>query len=95
MAVGGHSLSDSLDLLCEPQLEEPISFIEYHHLYLRELETCLGDAVHETTGCCDNDIWIQQESLELVFHVVATDDKTVGQVGVLGELLEILSGLES
>ena len=90
MAIRRHPLSNGLDLLREPQLKEPVSFVVYHHLYLSELETCLGDAVHQTTGCGDNHIWVQQESLELVLHVVATNDKTVGQVGVLCQLLEIM-----
>ena len=77
MAVSGHALSDGLDLISEAKLKESVSFVIHDNLGLGKLQARLVDAVLETTWSRNNDIWIEQESFELIFHVVATDDETV------------------
>ena len=90
LTVRRHLLRDGLDLISKAKLEESISLVEDNHLHLRELEACLGDAMHETTRGRNDNIWIEKESFELIFHVVSTDNETVRQVSVLRHLLEVV-----
>jgi len=90
LPIGWHPFRDSFDLVSEAELEQTISFVINNHLNLAELKASLVHAVHETTWCCDDDIRIQQESLELVLHVATTHDKTVRKIRILRQLLEVL-----
>ena len=94
LPIGGHFLSDGLNLICETQLEETISLIVDDHLDLGQSQPSLVNAVHQTAGCRDNHIRVQQEPFKLIFHIVATDDQTVSQICILRQLLEVLGWLE-
>ena len=90
MPIGRHAFSDRLDLISEPKLKQSIRLIVDDHLHLGQGETRLVNTVHQATRCGYNHIRIEQESFELVFHVVTADDQAVSQIRVLGQLLEVL-----
>jgi len=58
-------------------------------LALSKRKARLLDAVHETTGGGDDNVWVEEEALVLVLHVVATCDEDVGEVGLTGHLPEV------
>ena len=89
LPVGRHAFSDRLDLISEPKLKQSIRLIVDDHLHLGQGEARLVNTVHQTARRGDNDVWIEQQSFELVFHVVAADYQAVRQVRVLGQLLEV------
>ena len=93
LPIGWHLVRDGLDLIGETELEQAISLIVDDHLDLGEGEARLVHAVHETTRCRDDHIRVEQQSLKLILHVVATDDEAVRQIGVFRQLLEVCSGL--
>ena len=50
--------------------------------------------MHQAAGCCNNHIWIKQKPFKLIFHVVTANDQTMRKVRILGQLLEIIGGLD-
>ena len=83
LPIGWHALSDRLDLISETKLKQAIRLIVDDHLHLGQSETRLVNTVHQATRCGNNHIRIEQESFELVFHVVAADYQAVSQIRVL------------
>lgn len=84
-----HALRDLVQLLRETQLKDPIALVINDKLHLRQLQVGFLDAVHESTGRGDDHVWVQQEALELILHVIATSDEHVSQVRVLCDSLEV------
>ena len=80
MSIVRHAGSNFFQLLCKTHFEEPIAFIINNHLDLAQLKACLLDAVHESTWRSDDDIWVEKQPFELVFHVVATRNQTRGEI---------------
>jgi hypothetical protein len=50
--------------------------------------------VHQSARSCDDNIWVQKQTLELVFHIVTTNNQAVGEVGVFGHRFEVNGGLD-
>lgn len=95
LAILRHFLRNLIQLLREAHLEEAVSLVINDELDLGQLQVGLLDAMHETARRRNNDVWVEQQPLELVLHVITTSDEHKGEVGLLRDRLEVHCSLDS
>ena len=82
-----------MDLFGKTELKNTVSLIINDQLHLRELQVCLLYAVHQPSWGGDDDIRVQEQPLELVFHIVSSRDEHVREISEPGDCLEVRSCL--
>lgn len=75
LPILGHLVCNGFNLFGETHLKEAIGLIIDDELNRVKLQACLLNAMHETTGGGYDDVWVEHQSLKLVFHVTTTDNK--------------------
>ena len=90
LSVGIDGLEDFLDLLLKSHLEQIVGLVEHQDFDSAQngAQFELGNQLGDSSGRADDDVGILSETLELSLELVSADQKTVGQVGELGELLD-------
>ena len=84
-----------MELFSEAKFKDSISFIIYNNLHLAKLQMCFVQTVHQPPWSCNDHIWVEQQSLELVLHVITSCYQNHGKIGELSHHLKVLRCLQS
>ena len=83
-----------MELFSEAKFKDSISFVIYNNLHLAKLQICFLKTMHQPPWSCNDHIRVEQQSLELVLHVIASCYQNHGKIGELSHHLKVLRRLQ-